>query len=74
MPPHEFAQLVDGARRSGLHDLVREVPEAMKPRQIKVTSGAPQTIESGAPVPASTLQTLRRSALGCLATASTCAR
>ncbi|MFZ9416958.1 MAG: Hsp20 family protein, partial [Alphaproteobacteria bacterium] len=37
------AELANGL----LHvDLVREVPEAMKPRQIKVASARPQTIEA----------------------------
>ena len=37
------------------------------------TLGAPQTICSTSPMPASTLHTFRRSASGCLATSSTCA-
>jgi molecular chaperone IbpA len=39
------ASLVNGL----LHvDLVREVPEAMKPRQVKINGGKPQVIESKA--------------------------
>src|SRR5262245_24866017 len=37
------------------------------------TFGAPHTTSSGTPLPTSTVQTVSRSAFGCLATLSTCA-
>ena len=47
----EGASHVDGM----LHiDLVREIPEALKPRRIAISRSAPSTIEAGEPVEAET--------------------